>query len=86
MWTAVEKKPGDDEGQVAEGASLEGAGEEIMPDQSVAGAPDADGAEVQEGKQGPNARTGESDAAHRNDDYVEGEEERDPHVDRDLDN
>ncbi|GAB3659646.1 hypothetical protein GCM10027596_17320 [Nocardioides korecus] len=80
----MEKKPGDDEGQTSEaaGAGLQGAGEEIQPDQSVAGAPE-DG--VQEGRQGPNARTGESDR-HDNDDYVKPEEHRDPHVGRDLDN
>ena len=84
MWTAVEKKPGDDDGQVSEadGSGPQGAGEEIQPDQSVAGAPE-DG--VQEGRQGPNARTGESDP-HNNDDYVRPGERRDPQVDRDLDN
>ncbi len=81
----MEKKPGDDEGQTSEaaGANLDRAGEEIAPDQSVAGAPDAD--DVQEGRQGPNARTGESEP-HNNDDYVRPEERRDPHVDRDLEN
>ncbi|MCW2819311.1 MAG: hypothetical protein JWR42_2098 [Marmoricola sp.] len=81
----MEKKPGDDDGQVSEadGSGPKGAGEEIQPDQSVAGAPDDDG--VQEGRQGPNARTGESDH-HSNDDYVKPGEHRDPDVDRDLDN
>ena len=80
----MEKKPGDDEGQTsaAAGAGLQGAGEEIQPDQSVAGAPE-DG--VQEGRQGPNARTGESDP-HNNDDYVHPDERHDPQVERDLDN
>ena len=38
-----------------------------MPDQSVAGSPDADSGEVQEGRQGPSARTGDEDEEHRND-------------------
>jgi hypothetical protein len=81
----VEKKPGDDEGQATEaaGAGLKGAGEQIQPDQSVAGAPDDN--DVQEGRQGPNARTGESEP-HSNDDYLKPGEEREPHVDRELDN
>ena len=45
-------------GQVSEASNLEDADEPIMPDQSVAGAPDADSGETQEGKAGPNARTG----------------------------
>lgn len=51
-------KPGDDEGQVSEASSLEDADQPIQPDQAVAGAPDAESGEVQEGKAGPNARTG----------------------------
>lgn len=51
-------KPGDDEGQVSETSGLEGADQPIQPDQAVAGAPDAESGEVQEGKTGPNARTG----------------------------
>ena len=54
-------------GQVSEVSTMEGAAEPIMPDQSVAGAPDADSGEVQEGRQGPNARTGDEDERHRND-------------------
>ncbi len=51
-----------DEGQVSEVSALEGAGEPIMPDQAVAGAPDAESGEVQEGKTGPNARTGSEES------------------------
>ncbi|MEO5651510.1 MAG: hypothetical protein ABIN79_05325 [Marmoricola sp.] len=45
-------------GQVSEVSGMEaaGAGEPIMPDQAVAGAPDAESGEVQEGTAGPNAR------------------------------
>ncbi len=49
---------GDDSGQISEVSTFEGADEPIMPDQAVAGAPDAESGEVQEGKAGPNARTG----------------------------
>ncbi len=49
---------GNDEGQVSEVSGLEGAGDPIQPDQAVAGAPDAESGDVQEGKAGPNARTG----------------------------
>lgn len=48
----------DDEGQVSEASSMQGQAEEIMPDQAVAGAPAADSGETQEGKTGPNARSG----------------------------
>ena len=47
-----------DEGQVSEASNLEDAGEPIQPDQAVAGAPDGESGEVQEGKAGPNAATG----------------------------
>ncbi len=58
-------KPGDDEGQVSEASTLEEADQPIQPDQAVAGAPDAESGEVQEGKTGPNARTAsqESDSS-----------------------
>ena len=52
----------DNEGQVSEASSLENAGEPIQPDQAVAGAPDAESGEVQEGRTGPNARTGDETA------------------------
>jgi hypothetical protein len=44
--------------QVSEvsGMAAAGAGQPIMPDQSVAGAPDADSGETQAGGVGPNAR------------------------------
>ena len=44
--------------EVSEVSGMEAAsaGEEIMPDQAVAGAPDADSGEAQEGATGPNAR------------------------------
>jgi hypothetical protein len=45
-------------GQVSEVSTLEGADEPIMPDQAVAGAPDAESGDVEEGRAGPNARTG----------------------------
>lgn len=51
-----------DKGQVSEVNSLDGAGEPIVPDQAVAGAPDAESGEVQEGKAGPNARTGREES------------------------
>ena len=59
------EKPGDNDGQVSETSTLEGADQPIQPDQAVAGAPDAESGEVQEGKTGPNARTGteESDSS-----------------------
>ncbi|WP_030485005.1 hypothetical protein [Nocardioides aequoreus] len=50
--------PHDDQGSVSEVANL-GDGEPISPDQSVAGAPDDGNGEVQEGRQGPNAVTGD---------------------------
>ena len=45
-------------GEVSEVSTLEGADEPIMPDQAVAGSPDAESGEVEEGRAGPNARTG----------------------------
>lgn len=59
--------PPDDEGQVSEVSSLEGAGEPIQPDQAVAGAPDGESGEVQEGKTGPNARTGGASSEYTED-------------------
>jgi hypothetical protein len=58
----------DDEGQVSEASSLENAGEPIQPDQAVAGAPDAESGHVQEGKAGPNARTGGEESEYTDDD------------------
>lgn len=55
----------DDGGQVSEASNLENAGEPIMPDQSVAGSPDAESGNAQEGKAGPNAQTG-NDASSGN--------------------
>ena len=68
------------DGQVSEVDNL-GDGGAIQPDQSVAGAPDDD---VQEGRQGPNARSGARAEEHRNEDYTNDGEARDPDVDRDL--
>lgn len=48
----------DEGGSVSEVANL-GEAEEIQPDQSVAGAPENGGGKAQEGRQGPNARTGD---------------------------
>ena len=70
------------EGQVSEASSMGGGPEPISDDQSVAGQPHED--DVQEGRQGPNARSGSRDEAHRNDDYVKDGEVHDPAVDRDL--
>jgi hypothetical protein len=58
----------DHEGQVSEASSLEGADEPIQPDQAVAGAPDAESGETQEGKAGPNARTGGEESEYTDDD------------------
>ncbi len=58
----------DNEGQVSEASSLENAGEPIQPDQAVAGAPDAESGEVQEGRTGPNARTGDETSETTDDD------------------
>jgi hypothetical protein len=69
------------DGQVSEVANL-GDNDPIQPDQSVAGKPDEDG--VQEGRQGPNARSGARAEEHRNEDYTNDGEARDPQVDRDL--
>ena len=52
------KQDSSEGGQVSEVSTLEGADEPIMPDQAVAGAPDAESGDVEEGKTGPNARTG----------------------------
>ncbi|MCW2848751.1 MAG: hypothetical protein JWR90_2725 [Marmoricola sp.] len=57
----------DHEGQVSEASSLEGADEPIQPDQAVAGAPDAESGETQEGKAGPNARTGGEESEYTDD-------------------
>ena len=48
----------EDNGQVSEASGMDeaGAGEPIQPDQAVAGAPDAESGEVEEGTAGPNAR------------------------------
>lgn len=69
------------DGQVSEVDNL-GDGGSIQPDQSVAGAPDDD--DVQEGRQGPNARTGARAEDHRNEDHTNDGEARDPDVDRGL--
>jgi hypothetical protein len=58
----------DDKGEVSEASSLEGADEPIQPDQAVAGAPDDESGEVQEGKAGPNARTGGEKSEYTDDD------------------
>lgn len=51
------QKPGDQDGQVSEvsGMDPDEADTPIQPDQSVAGAPDSESGEVDEGPQGPNA-------------------------------
>lgn len=54
----------DDEGQVSEASNLEDADEPIQPDQAVAGAPEGESGEVQEGKAGPNATTGSEEPDH----------------------
>lgn len=56
-----------DEGQVSEVSTLEGADEPIQPDQAVAGAPDAESGQTQEGKTGPNARTGGEESEYTED-------------------
>lgn len=58
----------DHEGQVSEASNLENADEPIQPDQAVAGAPDAESGDVQEGKTGPNARTGGEESEYTDDD------------------
>jgi hypothetical protein len=58
----------DQGGSVSEVANL-GDAEEIQPDQSVAGAPESESGETQEGRQGPNARTG--DEKHATPEHVE---------------
>lgn len=45
-------------GQVSEVQNMEGAGEPISDDQSVAGQPDGESGRVDEGPTGPNARSG----------------------------
>lgn len=57
----------DNEGQVSEVSTLEGADQPIQPDQAVAGAPDAESGDVQEGRTGPNARTGDETSEHSTD-------------------
>ncbi len=47
-----------EQGQVSEVQSLEGADEPISDDQAVAGQPDAESGEVDEGPTGPNSRAG----------------------------
>ena len=56
--TPQERGGADQGGQVSEVSGMEaaGAGAPIMPDQAVAGSPDAESGEVQEGTAGPNAR------------------------------
>lgn len=61
------------EGAVSEVANL-GEGEPISPDQSVAGAPGDESEGVQEGRQGPNAVTGDESEPGR--DVGERAEER----------
>jgi len=58
----------DSEGTVSEASSLENPDEPIQPDQAVAGAPDAESGEAQEGKTGPNARTGGEESEYTDDD------------------
>ena len=58
----------DEGGQVSEASSMEGTAEEIQPDQAVAGAPDGESGDVQEGKTGPNARTGGEESELTDDD------------------
>lgn len=60
----------DDGGQVSEASNLENADEPIMPDQAVAGSPDDESGDVQEGKAGPNAQSG-NDATGDNDDAAD---------------
>lgn len=62
-----------DGGAVSEVANL-GDGEPISPDQSVAGAPGGESEGVQEGRQGPNAVTGDESQQGR--DAGERAEER----------
>ena len=57
----------DDGGQVSEASNLEDADEPIQPDQAVAGAPDAESGDAQEGKAGPNAATGGEKPDHTDD-------------------
>ncbi|MBS43368.1 MAG: hypothetical protein CMH83_09450 [Nocardioides sp.] len=49
---------GQSEGQVSEVGTMAEAGEPISDDQSVAGQPDAESGDVNEGPTGPNARAG----------------------------
>ncbi|NYI11160.1 hypothetical protein [Nocardioides marinus] len=46
------------EGQVSEVQSMDGADEPISDDQAVAGQPDGESGEVDEGPTGPNSRAG----------------------------
>lgn len=57
----------DDEGQVSEASNLENADEPIQPDQAVAGAPEGESGDVQEGRTGPNAATGGEKPDHTDD-------------------
>ncbi len=57
----------DDQGQVSEASNLEDADEPIQPDQAVAGAPEGESGEVQEGRAGPNAATGGEKPDHTED-------------------
>ncbi|MEP9364628.1 hypothetical protein ABLE68_16800 [Nocardioides sp. CN2-186] len=53
-------KPGSDtDGQVSEVASFKKPGEEISPEDSVAGAPEGESGKTDEGPTGPNAVTNE---------------------------
>ena len=47
-----------EQGQVSEVQNLDGADEPISDDQSVAGQPDGESGDVDEGPTGPNARAG----------------------------
>ncbi|ANH38468.1 hypothetical protein I601_2040 [Nocardioides dokdonensis FR1436] len=58
---ADEKGAADEGGQVSEVQNMEGAGEPISDDQSVAGQPDAESGRVDEGPTGPNARSGSNE-------------------------
>jgi hypothetical protein len=54
-------------GQVSEAENLrsEHPDTEIAPDQAVAGAPDGESGDADEGPTGPNARTGQDDRTQR---------------------
>ena len=59
--------PEQSEGQLSEVGRLDPAEADlpIQPDQAVAGAPEGESGEVDEGRAGPNARTGSDDEEHR---------------------